>query len=1175
MKRIYKILLNTVIAVSFAVPLVSVLSCSLNPFFGVGEKPEEVTTTTLPPATTTTTTTTTTIPDTEPPVLTFVNPVSNQAVSGLVNIVGTVIDVSPIDYVRLAINSTNAGSFFDADVNGRVFSFTTNLTGFAEGTNTIYVYGSDTQGNVSSIISVPILLDREIPTVTLTSPTNGTYYKSPFAVSGSASDFNTIDLVQITLDNVNWDDLPIAQGSTVSFGTNYNVDTLSDGVLTIRVRAFDITGKYGYDAKVITIDKIPPTLTVTSPTNETTIGTTINLAASASDNEGIRYMLVKLDGVQIYSNSASVVSMQYVTNTSFEGPHNVTYECYDYAGNKDEENISIVINENPARISNVTISSAGTMLYLRGTVTVSGTAYDTGSVSNIYYRMFTYPFWTQFATNCDVSTTNFTFTFDTSIYSSGLNYLMLKPLDNLGGFVTFSTNVYIDNTAPGATFINPYAQYEAKGGYLSMSVSITDNLALKEFTLLTNGAVYTNISDILPVGTKTKSIAGFWDLSTFSDGTVNTLVAIVKDRANSLTYVTNHFIVSNNTPTVIIATPASGSAVPRYVHVDGIAFRPDGIKASWIKFSGQSWVTALDTNTIDPTGQTNTFAYTFDALTFNEGDQFITVRAFASNGSYIDQVVLVQLDRTAPTASITAPADNSRKYGTVSLTGTASDAHFSYANVRILTNGATMWGPATLSVSGGSWSTNWDSSTLPVGNIKVILEVGDQAGNKTFKTNSVSIEPYIASVSETSTWTGRAVTITGYNFGTSVNVKLFGATVATNATSTSTAFVIPSGARSGYVGLTVNGVKSMNSNWIDLWTFMSNTVANAQINSRFCLGSDDKPYFVHSSRVNTGATNWMVYQSGANLQRMFLLKSSNPNGEVIAQAASIDMNNGVIAMSYRPSKHTPAGLYVTVVTNTGSSYFLITNKMVNSVSVNASGLTDIRVGSDKRIHLVFSDSASQRLVYAYSDDLGKTWTSNTIVSNMTYDSQLPDAYPSIDLDSSNNPHISYFDYGILHLRHVWRSSGVWYNEVVDSVQYNGQYSDISIDGANGVHISYYNGDQGDLVYNYRSSAGSWSTPGVTLDINGLTGQYTGIATYGSEIAISYYSATYYYGNLAYFKGTGSRLNASDWRIVKIPLYTGMGVNYGRYSGVGFTSAGEIYVGFVDSNNALWVAHYLK
>jgi hypothetical protein len=115
---------------------------------------------------------------------------------------------------------------------------------------------------------VKVLIDREIPTVTLSSPTNGNYYRLNIDATGTASDVNSINLVQITLDNTNWENLFHLQGFERYVLIDYPCDRPLNGLLTVRIRAFDVTGNRNDidDWRIILIPKYT-TIAMSSPTD--------------------------------------------------------------------------------------------------------------------------------------------------------------------------------------------------------------------------------------------------------------------------------------------------------------------------------------------------------------------------------------------------------------------------------------------------------------------------------------------------------------------------------------------------------------------------------------------------------------------------------------------------------------------------------------------------------------------------------------------------------------------------------------------------------------------------------------------------------------------------------------------------------------------------------------------
>ncbi len=71
-------------------------------------------------------------------------------------------------------------------------------------------------------------------------------------------------------------------------------------------------------------------------------------------------------------------------------------------------------------------------------------------------------------------------------------------------------------------------------------------------------------------------------------------------------------------------------------------------------------------------------------------------------------------------------------------------------------------------------------------------------------------------------------------------------------------------------------------------------------------------------------------------------------------------------------------------------------------------------------------------------------------------------YTSIALDSSNQPHISYYDATIADLRFAQKVSGQWVNQAVDVTGKVGRYTSLVLDSSGVPLIAYYDETNGDL-----------------------------------------------------------------------------------------------------------------
>jgi hypothetical protein len=1044
--------------------------------------------------------------------------------------------------------------------------------------------------SVTNTTNFTVVVDKELPVIEIEFPSANSYISGKDLVSswadlwGTITDDTGVDKVYISFDNASFKEVQVSNDSGVYYWytNNFNPSVLPEGQNTLYVRAYDKATKSITRAVVFYVDKTDPVVNIVSPTNDTTVGLNFTIQASATDNFGVGYMQIKIGEKVVASNfNLTSISYNFATNLGGQGAYVILVEAKDRAGNNKIGQVTVVVNENPARIDNFAISqNKGDNNYLTGIVEFTGRAYASTPVSDVYYRFSHQASWTHFITNAGLNETNWVFEVNTSGFPQGSSALHIRPTDTLGGFVDFVTNIYIDNTAPTVTYINPEANYDAKGGLFPVSVRINDNVSLKSFKLLGigNGSTneLTNVANITPLNTKERIYTAAWDLldNGYADGGTNTITSIVVDRANITNIVSIPIIVSNEVPILTVNTPAQGTYVPANIFVSGRAVREDdGIDNTQIRIGGGSFVTA-DVNNFSGNGETNDFSHTINASGLSEGSQIITVRATASNNTYTENSISVTLDKTPPSVAFTKPTSGTKQYGTIAIEGTASDNYgIDSLIIWAESGGETKWGTNSLTLDGNTWATSWNTSTLPVGNVNIIVEATDYAGNTTRKTNSITVAPYITSLSKSSTWIGDSITINGHNFGTEALIIRFGTNVtAATGNNTSINLTIPANAKTGYLSVEVNGIRSINSNWINIWEIVdAGTIDRIEEKIRFAVGND-KAHFVIPTRIPPGqggyARNYIRYQYNTESFNTDLFFELGPNqaDSVIGNAISIGHGDysGIMAVSYGLASSTH--FRVTVFTNDGGWTTLNTGVVDATVSLAGTPLTGIKVAPNGHIHTVYSDRANSRIRYAVSTDNGASWTVSTAITGVSFHPTVLDAQPSIDVDNANNVHISFYDHTDESLYYARLVGAEWQKELVASDGINGQYSSIKVDSSGTIHISYFNGNKADLMYAYKTSGGSWVRQ--IVDDSSLTGQFTGIDIRGSEKAISYFNISYNNAWLAYYSGT-------VWRRIQVPQFAGMNDVYGKYSGVNFTSTGEIWMGFIDNANRLWLAKYKK
>ncbi len=221
-------------------------------------------------------------------------------------------------------------------------SFST--TGLSLGTHTITASVTDS-GGLSGSDAISVTIDNvpnTAPTVTITSPPNPTTVNSGDSVTFTATATDPED--GNIAANLSWSsNLDGVIGSGASFSTT----TLSVGTHTVTASVTDSGGASGSDTVSVTVNALPndpPTVTITSPANPTTVnqGDSVTFTATATDTEdgNIAANLSwssNLDGV--IGSGAS-----FSTTTLSVGTHTVTASVTDSGGASGSDTVSVTVN---------------------------------------------------------------------------------------------------------------------------------------------------------------------------------------------------------------------------------------------------------------------------------------------------------------------------------------------------------------------------------------------------------------------------------------------------------------------------------------------------------------------------------------------------------------------------------------------------------------------------------------------------------------------------------------------------------------------------------------------------------------------------------------------------------------------------------------------------------------
>lgn len=194
--------------------------------------------------------------------------------------------------------------------------------------------------------------DRTAPAVSLTAPTDGATVSGAVAVTASATDAVGVAKVEFLLDGRLLD-----TDTSAPYDTTWNTATAANGSHTLLAKAYDAAGNVGSSAQVsVTVtggieDTTPPAVNLTSPANGATVGGTVTLTATATDDVGVTAVEFFLDGASLGTGTPSMTAgpwqLQWNTAAVSEGSHRLSVRAVDAKGNATlDDDTTVTVSRN-------------------------------------------------------------------------------------------------------------------------------------------------------------------------------------------------------------------------------------------------------------------------------------------------------------------------------------------------------------------------------------------------------------------------------------------------------------------------------------------------------------------------------------------------------------------------------------------------------------------------------------------------------------------------------------------------------------------------------------------------------------------------------------------------------------------------------------------------------------
>ena len=395
---------------------------------------------------------------------------------------------------------------------------------------------------VSNEIFITEPIDTIPPTITIISPENCSFINSTIVIlKWNASD-NLLGIYHFELyideQAVNTD-IPADQRT-------YTL-TLSEGTHEIMVKAIDKAGNSASHSINIIVDLSSPTVTITSPEDNSTVGTTtVIIEWTANDNiSDINHFELYVDEQAIDTNIPAY--QRTYTRALDEGTHKIELITVDNAGNSATHSINITIDISPP--TSIITSPEDSSVIGTNVVVIEWTASD--EISGISH----------FELYIDGQTVNrsipaYQRTY-TQILSEGTHGIELITVDNAGNSAAQLISITIDTSLPTVTITSPEDNSAIGTTFVTIEWNASDEISgISHFELYIDGQT---MNTEVPADQRTYT-------QTLSEGTHEIMVKAIDKVGNSASHSIN-IIVDISSPTVTITSPENDSTIDTTVVV--------------------------------------------------------------------------------------------------------------------------------------------------------------------------------------------------------------------------------------------------------------------------------------------------------------------------------------------------------------------------------------------------------------------------------------------------------------------------------------------------------------------------------------------------------------------------------------------------------------------------------
>ena len=560
-------------------------------------------------------------------------------------------------WLTVNVNGTPAYNWifhWDNAVSNTSFYFNTSsgtdnvLAPYGDGRHTLYLYDEDYAGNWGILVGW-FITDNTPPTITLKSPTNNTLQNPGTSIALSLTDTNgfasSCSSFSYYCPKYHWD--TDIGNTTLDPAYNTTLLPVSPGQHILHVYAVDIVGNWANTTFVFTTTGPSPSITLSSPTNNTVHKSGTNISLSITGNF-ISTILYHWDSS---ANSVFTGTSSYtIPLIAGDGIHTLYIYANNTAGNATSKIFVFTTDDTPPTIN--LLSPANDTVHHSGTIISFNVIDNTGGggIGTVLYYWNSAPVYSVLNSPYDLSLP----------IGNGEHILFITANDTLGNVASPEIYIfYTDDTVPSITLMG-FNNDTAHHSGTTISLDITSNNGISVVIYHWDNGVNITLDGSYNVNLPTGE--GIHVLYIYTNNTVNTWI--------SSSFV---FITDDTPPIITVTTPANGTTV---------VLQKNNMPSVTVSITDINGIAQIlyhwntDTNTTAPT---NLASIEFSYQT--TGQEILYIYAEDSTGNWAKAIYVytIQSSSTSPNSNPSTPNSNpsSPNSNPASLISNASTPGFS------------------------------------------------------------------------------------------------------------------------------------------------------------------------------------------------------------------------------------------------------------------------------------------------------------------------------------------------------------------------------------------------------------------------------------------------------------------------------------------------------------------